>query len=1021
MDVISGHLFRLSKIIPLTIINPNQPMKMKTILFSAISTLIFFNLAAQPLVRPTAGTLSSGNAGNIDDQWLSAARQAINEKAYAFKQDAVCGSTYYAGNGQQGICFTIEEKGYHVAPLNHSPNVLKTPWTMDLAFSAIQRRGQCLLADQPVAISRQPSRLAYQYPGFTIEYLHSVQGLRQNFIVADKLAGTDKLELILKIKGNLTASVSHNTLSFSDNKEITRLFYKDLKVWDATGRELQAHMELRSHNELAIVVKDQEAIYPVTIDPVTQTPEWTTSAAGILPALIGQLAIDAAYGFTVAGLGDVNADGFDDVAVGAPAMVDLISGTGTLANVGAVFVYYGSAAGLPVVPNVILQPTTAVAGALFGFSIAGGDINNDGKADIIIGAPMDNITITTGGGGTASGQAGKVYVYNGAGLATGTSPLLSLQLSGSGILENGINLSVKALFGFSVAITEDLNGDGKKDMLVGAPAYTGVTTGLFGVHLADVQSGGAFLFLTNISNNAVTLTKLEPAKTSLLGLGLLESNITGLLFGYSVDGLGDYNGDGKADIVVSAPAGVDLSSLSLLLNGKILQGSAGIFYGTGSGITTTAGTTLTAAGGSLLSNLVGTVGNTANLFGYCVKGARSATGARNGNVLVGAPLGGALTSVLGLQLKTGTVSLFKNNASAPGGLVAPDQVISSPRNDNTILGLIQSNLLFGFSLDNALDVNCDGFSDIIVGEPASSGLQLLNTSIAGGAAYVYLGKVDGTYQASPSWTLTAYEDALLGVNATSLIGYSVANAGRIRGSGQHNRLLVGSPSRSLDFGAGLLNLGSTVGTLFSLVAGNNGAGKAYSFDVDLCSGNLPVTLTGLKGQYTVNGSLLTWQTLQEINSERFEIERKDRSGSFRYIGRVAASVHSNNLKSYQFTDPGAAAGPNYYRLKLVESNGATMYSNTIYLDVPAAKRPVVSFSPNPFRDQIQVKFTSTWNELATVNLFNNTGKLVSSRQVNVHSGSNEIRLDKLVGMAKGFYTIALTVNGITTTQKLIRQ
>src|SRR6185436_13442578 len=169
-------------------------------------------------------------------------------------------------------------------------------------------------------------------------------------------------------------------------------------------------MELRNQNTLVILIDDRSAKYPMTIDPLNQTPDWTTSADGILPGLIGQLAIDAAYGFSVAGLGDINGDGFDDVAVGAPTMVDLISGTGTLAAVGAVFVYYGSSSGLSTTPGARLQPTTAVAGALFGYSIAGGDINGDGKNDVLVGAPIDNVIVNVNGGSTASGRVGKAYV-----------------------------------------------------------------------------------------------------------------------------------------------------------------------------------------------------------------------------------------------------------------------------------------------------------------------------------------------------------------------------------------------------------------------------------------------------------------------------------------------------------------------------------------------------------------------------------------------------------------------------------
>jgi len=780
-----------------------------------------------------------------DQQWQSRAGQYITESEYHFKEGAD-DAAFYAANRKQQLGFLVNALGYITSPAAFIGKDNPANWEEEIYFLGMNKGGKSLLPNTEYNFQRLNNQLNFNYKDFSIQYINNEKGLRQNFIVNKKLTGDQNLELLLKYKGELTAVLKDKGVSFTADGT-AKFFYQDLKVWDANKQPVAAKFELRENNVIAIIVEDSAVQYPLTIDPLNHTPEWTGSAEGILPPVVGQLAIDAAYGYTVAGVGDVNGDGFDDVAIGAPALVDVIAGTGTLASVGAVFVYYGSAAGLPVAPSAMLQPTTAVAGALFGYSIAGGDINNDGKNDIIVGAPLDNIIVNG-----QSGTVGKVYAFNGATLSTSTTPFLNIQLSGNTIIKEGINLATKALFGFSVAVTEDLNGDNKKDIIVGAPTYAGIKNDIFGnPTLLDVQSGGAFIFLTNGGNNNLTITKLEPIKSDLLGI--LTANINGLLFGYSVDGLGDYNSDGHPDVVATAPAGIDLGLISILLNGKLLQGSATVYYGTGAGVNANPGAVLTATSGGLLTNLTGTISSIANLFGTSVRGVTDSSGARNGNLLVGAPLGGAIVNVLGLELKTGTVSVFTKRSSSPVGNVIPKQTLSSPRNDNTILGLIQSNLLFGYSLDNARDVNCDGFADIIVGEPASSGAQLISANVAGGAAYIYFGKADSTYYSAPYWTLTAQADAFLGVNATSLIGYSVAGVGKIRGNGK-NYILAGTPSRTLDFGVGLLNLGNTFGTLFGLVAGNNGVGQALLYEEDLCSMVLlPLTMKDFKVNYS-NGA-----------------------------------------------------------------------------------------------------------------------------------------------------------------------
>ncbi|MBW1789366.1 MAG: FG-GAP repeat protein [Deltaproteobacteria bacterium] len=114
-------------------------------------------------------------------------------------------------------------------------------------------------------------------------------------------------------------------------------------------------------------------------------PDWTVSMSE------GQ----SRFGYSAASAGDVDGDGYDDVIIGAPD-----------ANTrGRVYLYKGSAAGLSTTPDWIGEGFNAFAGKGFGTTLASaGDVNGDGKDDIIVGAPHHSLDYT---------DMGAAFVYHG--------------------------------------------------------------------------------------------------------------------------------------------------------------------------------------------------------------------------------------------------------------------------------------------------------------------------------------------------------------------------------------------------------------------------------------------------------------------------------------------------------------------------------------------------------------------------------------------------------------------------------
>lgn len=174
---------------------------------------------------------------------------------------------------------------------------------------------------------------------------------------------------------------------------------------------------------------------------------------------------------------------------------------------------------------------------------------------------------------------------------------------------------------------------------------------------------------------------------------------------------------------------------------------------------------------------------------------------------------------------------------------------------------------------------------------------------------------------------------------------------------------------------------------------------------------LPLKLLSFSAVKDGKVNFLRWQTAQEVNVDRFEIEKSWNGMEYSTIGKINAGS-----SKYNFTDNKPFKGINYYRLKMVDKDGKMEYSPVRTIN--NSDNFYVSVYPLPAKDRLNIQIQSNKTEKAEITVTDISGKTLITKSVSLAEGLNNSVIN-VQSLTNGVYFLKIVTPQKTETRKIV--
>ncbi|HSD62336.1 MAG TPA: T9SS type A sorting domain-containing protein [Ignavibacteriaceae bacterium] len=185
----------------------------------------------------------------------------------------------------------------------------------------------------------------------------------------------------------------------------------------------------------------------------------------------------------------------------------------------------------------------------------------------------------------------------------------------------------------------------------------------------------------------------------------------------------------------------------------------------------------------------------------------------------------------------------------------------------------------------------------------------------------------------------------------------------------------------------------------------------FSFRLNGTSSIIPVELTSFNASVNEGVVELTWTTATEKNNKGFDVERGI-NGIFKSIGFVQGNGTTTQNHTYNFKDNGLAAGNYSYRLKQVDFDGASTYSQVVEVKVTAPSAYSLAQNyPNPFNPSTIINYSLTVDSKVTMKIYDILGREVATLlNGNITAGNHNVTFNA-AGFNSGVYLYKIEASG----------